>query len=65
MQKCSIALCLVPKQPYLLPHMVGFFGPQARVLQMCDLDTFHLPTISNPDQSDQACILPTVGINAI
>ncbi len=34
-------------------------------LEMCDPGTFHLPTISNPDQTDQACILPTLGINAI
>jgi hypothetical protein len=32
MQKCSIALCLVPLQPALLPPMVGFIGLQASVL---------------------------------
>jgi hypothetical protein len=34
MQKCSIALCLVPMQQSLLPPMVVFVGGQARVLSV-------------------------------
>ncbi len=58
MQKCSIALCLVPLQPCLLPPMVGFVGTQAKVLRVSsyvrNLDTFHLSTTRNPDQTDQS-----------
>jgi hypothetical protein len=66
MQKCSIALCLVPAQQSLLPPMVGFVGPEARVLPESSYVIFHLSTTRNPDQADdQPFILHVPGINGV
>jgi hypothetical protein len=70
MQKCSIALCLVPLRPSLLPLMVSSVGPQARVLPVSsyvwNAGTFHLSITRDPeDQADQTCLLHIWGINGI
>ncbi len=69
MQKCSIALCLVPLQLSLLPPLAGLVGPQARELPVSSCvwnpDTFHLSTTRDSHQSDQPCILHIPGINGI
>jgi hypothetical protein len=70
MQKCSIALCLVPLRPSLLPFMVSSVSAQARVLPVSsyvwNAGTFHLSTTRDPeDQADQKCLLHVWGINGI
>jgi len=61
MQKGSIVQFLVPLQQSLLPPMVGFIDPQAKVILVSsyvwNLGTFHLSTTRNPNQGNQSCIL--------
>ncbi len=62
-KKCAIALCLVPLQPSLLPPMVRFVGPQARVLPVSfyvgNQATFHLSTTRNPNQAEISHVFST------